>query len=73
MGKKRRFEPEGDYWCFYCDREFEDERALTIHQGARHLKCPNSNKKMRTLQSLIDHSKENHGVVVKKYLLFCVS
>ena len=27
-------------WCYYCEREFEDEEVLIQHQKARHFKCP---------------------------------
>ncbi|KAJ7745727.1 putative zinc finger protein [Mycena metata] len=26
-------------WCWYCEREFEDEKVLMQHQKAKHFKC----------------------------------
>ena len=38
MTKKKRAS-ELDAWCWYCDREFEDEKVLIEHQKAKHFKC----------------------------------
>ncbi|KAI8901597.1 hypothetical protein BC833DRAFT_113581 [Globomyces pollinis-pini] len=46
MGKKKRKELK--QWCWYCDREFEDEKVLINHQKAKHFKCDYCNKKLNT-------------------------
>ncbi|XAO26184.1 hypothetical protein I312_105018 [Cryptococcus bacillisporus CA1280] len=40
MGKKKRsqvfvLKP----WCWYCEREFEDDKVLLQHQKSKHFKC----------------------------------
>lgn len=34
MGRKRK--KQAKPWCYYCNREFEDEKTLVQHQKARH-------------------------------------
>ena len=36
MGKKKRKEIKP--WCWYCDREFDDDKILINHQKAKHFK-----------------------------------
>jgi hypothetical protein len=35
MGRKSRKYEEAKPWCFYCDREFDDEKILIQHQRAK--------------------------------------
>jgi len=37
MGKRKALRP----WCYYCGRDFEDEKVLMLHQKAkaRHSDC----------------------------------
>ena len=37
MGKKRKTKEydENRPWCFYCDREFDDEKILIGHQKSK--------------------------------------
>ncbi|TPX30606.1 hypothetical protein SmJEL517_g05849 [Synchytrium microbalum] len=44
----------------YCDRDFEDEKVLINHQKAKHLKCPNCNKKLNTAGGLQVHFTQVH-------------
>ena len=32
MGKKRK---AAQSWCYYCEREFEDDKVLVLHQKAK--------------------------------------
>lgn len=43
-----------DMFCYYCDREFDDDNVLIEHQKARHFKCM-CGKRMATAQSLSVH------------------
>jgi hypothetical protein len=35
MGRKKKRYEEEKPWCFYCDREFDDEKILIQHQRAK--------------------------------------
>ena len=54
MGKKSRPREEPaqpvkpDIWCFYCERDFQDEKILIQHQKAKHYMCPHCSKKLST-------------------------
>ena len=50
--KKRKFVKP---WCWYCNREFEDEAVLIQHQKARHFKCHVCHKKLFTGPGLAIH------------------
>lgn len=72
MGKKKKArEDEGEETyqnvvatkeivCFYCLREFEDEKILIQHQKARHFKCPHCSKKLSTTGGLLVHVVQVH-------------
>jgi hypothetical protein len=47
-------------FCFYCDREFDDEKTLIMHQKAKHFKCLLCNKKMATTTALGTHMQQVH-------------
>ena len=47
-------------FCYYCKREFEDEKALLLHQKFKHFKCPECNKQVATIKALITHSLDVH-------------
>ena len=32
-------ELKDEVYCYYCDREFDDEKVLILHQTAKHFKC----------------------------------
>ena len=53
MGRKKKkpLKP----WCWYCNREFEDEKILVQHQKARHFKCHVCHKKLYTAPGLVIH------------------
>ncbi|KAL1411104.1 hypothetical protein Q8F55_002054 [Vanrija albida] len=61
MGKKKRtqafvLKP----WCWYCEREFEDEKVLLQHQKSKHFKCQLCPRKLNTAGGLMVHSQQVH-------------
>jgi hypothetical protein len=68
MGKKKRREdggagaeaPARRIFCYYCDRNFDDEKVLILHQKARHFKCPTCHKKLSTISGMIIHTQQVH-------------
>ncbi|ORX37753.1 hypothetical protein BD324DRAFT_623201 [Kockovaella imperatae] len=61
MGKKKRtqvfvLKP----WCWYCEREFEDEKVLLQHQKSKHFKCQMCPRKLNTAGGLMVHSQQVH-------------
>ena len=55
--KKRVMKP----WCWYCNRQFEDEKILIHHQKAKHFKCHVCNKKLFTGPGLAVHCLQVSG------------
>lgn len=47
-------------WCWYCNREFDDEAVLIQHQKARHFKCHICHKKLFTGPGLAIHCLQVH-------------
>ncbi|PJF18552.1 hypothetical protein PSACC_01630 [Paramicrosporidium saccamoebae] len=66
MTKKRKHVSHKP-WCWYCDREFDDEKILITHQKAKHFKCMYCHKKLNSASGLVIHvaqiHKENISVV----------
>ncbi|KAL7750242.1 hypothetical protein RI367_004415 [Sorochytrium milnesiophthora] len=60
--KKRAFRP----WCWYCDRDFDDEKVLIQHQKSKHYKCHICNKKLNTAGGLVIHCQQVHKEPIKK-------
>ncbi|KNC99537.1 uncharacterized protein SPPG_04927 [Spizellomyces punctatus DAOM BR117] len=58
MGKKKRKELKP--WCWYCDREFEDEKVLFDHQRIKHFKCTECGKKLNTAGGMVVHMDQVH-------------
>merc|ERR1711904_731749 len=52
-------------FCYYCEREFEDETTLVQHQKAKHFKCEICHKKLTTARSLRTHSVQVHKLDLK--------
>ena len=63
--KKKRAELP---WCFYCDREFDDEKILQQHQRAKHFKCTHErcNKRLMTAPGMAIHMLTVHKIKVEK-------
>ncbi|GFZ49603.1 hypothetical protein JCM24511_07004 [Saitozyma sp. JCM 24511] len=48
-------------WCWYCEREFEDEKVLLQHQKSKHFKCQLCPRKLhKTAGGLMVHSQQVH-------------
>ncbi|KAH7488348.1 hypothetical protein PRIC1_007535 [Phytophthora ramorum] len=67
MGKKKRRDdgaggeaPARRIFCYYCDRNFDDEKVLILHQKARHFKCPTCHKRLSTISGMIIHTQQVH-------------
>ncbi|KAH7366318.1 hypothetical protein KP509_18G072400 [Ceratopteris richardii] len=65
MGKKKKKAPP-KVWCFYCDREFDDEKILIQHQKAKHFKCTVCHKKLSTAGGLVIHVLQVHKQTITK-------
>ena len=65
MGKKKK--RPSKVWCYYCDREFDDEKVLVQHQKAKHFKCHVCNKKLSTAGGMAIHVLQVHKETVTKY------
>ncbi|KAL5731318.1 Protein SUPPRESSOR OF FRI 4 [Ranunculus cassubicifolius] len=64
MGKKKK--RASKVWCYYCDREFDDEKILVQHQKARHFKCHVCHKKLSTAGGMAIHVLQVHKETVNK-------
>ncbi|KAK9900884.1 hypothetical protein P389DRAFT_208304 [Cystobasidium minutum MCA 4210] len=53
-------------WCWYCDREFEDDRILLSHQKAKHFRCPHCPRRLNTAGGLAVHIDQVHKLPVDK-------
>lgn len=60
MGRKKRKALELKPFCYYCDREFDDEKVLLLHQKAKHFKCTQCNRKLDTATGLVVHLLQVH-------------
>lgn len=58
MGRKKK--KSSKPWCWYCNREFEDEKILLQHQKAKHFKCHICHKKLFTGPGLQIHCMQVH-------------
>ncbi|BGO90224.1 hypothetical protein NBRC10512_002427 [Rhodotorula toruloides] len=47
-------------WCWYCDRNFEDQRVLLSHQKAKHFRCPQCPRRLNTAGGLAVHLDQVH-------------
>ncbi|CAI9090673.1 OLC1v1025491C1 [Oldenlandia corymbosa var. corymbosa] len=66
MGKKKKRAQTSKVWCYYCDREFEDEKILVQHQKAKHFKCHVCHKKLSTAGGMQIHVLQVHKENVTK-------
>ncbi|GAN02452.1 C2H2 finger domain-containing protein [Mucor ambiguus] len=65
MGKKRKSKPMRP-WCWYCEKDFEDDKVLVTHQRAKHFKCEECNKKLTTAGGMVVHSHQVHKIDIYK-------
>ncbi|KAH9832838.1 uncharacterized protein C8Q71DRAFT_713443 [Rhodofomes roseus] len=47
-------------WCWYCEREFEDDKVLMQHQKAKHFKCNMCPRRLNTAGGLAVHIQQVH-------------
>jgi len=59
MGKKKNKQIIRP-WCWYCEREFEDEKVLMQHQKAKHFKCSMCPRRLNTAGGLAVHIQQVH-------------
>lgn len=72
MGKKKK-RAASKVWCYYCDREFDDEKILVQHQKAKHFKCHVCHKKLSTAGGMSIHVLQVHKETVSKYYFLSLS
>ncbi|KAK5885108.1 hypothetical protein CesoFtcFv8_018854 [Champsocephalus esox] len=60
MGRKKKKQMKP--WCWYCNRDVDDEKILIQHQKAKHFKCHICHKKRYTGPGLAIHCMQRcHG------------
>lgn len=64
MGRKKKKPVKP--WCWYCNREFDDEKILVQHQRAKHFKCPFCHKKLYSGPGLNVHCIQVHKETLDK-------
>ncbi|GFT36642.1 BUB3-interacting and GLEBS motif-containing protein ZNF207 [Trichonephila clavipes] len=64
MGRKKK--KPSKPWCWYCNREFDDEKILIQHQKAKHFKCNLCHKKLYTGPGLAIHCMQVHKETISK-------
>lgn len=64
MGRKKK--KLSKPWCWYCNREFDDEKILIQHQKAKHFKCHICHKKLYTGPGLSIHCMQVHKETIDK-------
>lgn len=64
MGRKKK--KPSKPWCWYCNREFDDEKILIQHQKAKHFKCNLCHKKLYTGPGLAIHCMQVHKESIEK-------
>ncbi|KAI6234610.1 hypothetical protein M3Y99_00779700 [Aphelenchoides fujianensis] len=64
MGRKKK--KAAKPFCWYCTREFEDDKILIQHQKAKHFKCHICNKKLFTGPGLAIHCMQVHKETIDK-------
>lgn len=60
MVKKKKTKHVLRPWCWYCERDFEDEKVLMQHQKAKHFKCGHCPRKLNTAGGLAVHIQQVH-------------
>lgn len=64
MGKKKKRTQEviqqQRVFCYYCDRQFDDEKVLIQHQKAKHFKCSICHRKLNTAGGMVIHLQQVH-------------
>ncbi|KAM0706682.1 hypothetical protein Q7P35_006011 [Cladosporium inversicolor] len=65
VNKKKRGQPDVEDiiarpWCYYCERDFDDQKVLIQHQKAKHFKCDHCNRRLNTAGGLQVHLQQVH-------------
>lgn len=68
MGRKNRYVVYIKPFCYYCDKEFNNESILHQHQKSKHFNCKACHKRFSTAPAI-----ENHVIQVHKESLEFVS
>lgn len=66
MGRKKKKASKLKSWCWYCNREFDDDKILVQHQKAKHFKCHICHKKLYTGPGLSIHCMQVHKEAIDK-------
>ncbi len=61
MGRKSKFRISLKPFCYYCDKQFNNESILYQHQKAKHFGCTECRKRCSTGPSLSDHVRKVHN------------
>ncbi|VDP32403.1 unnamed protein product [Soboliphyme baturini] len=64
MGRKKKKVVKP--WCWYCNREFDDDKILIQHQKAKHFKCHICHKKLYTGPGLAIHCMQVHKESIER-------
>ncbi|KAJ1948740.1 hypothetical protein EC988_005054, partial [Linderina pennispora] len=65
MGRRKSKKIEIKPWCWYCAREFEDEKVLVQHQKAKHFKCQICQKRLNSANGMAIHVAQVHKENIK--------
>lgn len=68
MGRKKRTVEKEYIFCFYCDKEFDNENTLKTHQVARHFRCEECKRKLAAFPGLAKHCELVHKTKIKSYV-----
>eukprot|EP01126_Amoeba_proteus_P053895 TRINITY_DN6592_c0_g2_i6.p1 TRINITY_DN6592_c0_g2~~TRINITY_DN6592_c0_g2_i6.p1 ORF type:complete len:107 (-),score=11.58 TRINITY_DN6592_c0_g2_i6:381-701(-) len=70
MGRKKRARAGGSDdkkpYCYYCDRNFQEEKILEQHQKAKHFKCNVCHKRLSTASGMVVHVFQVHKQAITK-------
>ena len=47
-------------WCYYCERDFDDQQVLQTHQREVHFHCDHCNRRLNTANGLSVHTLQVH-------------
>lgn len=74
MGRKSRKNCLIKPFCYFCGREFDNEKVLVQHQKAKHFKCTECNRKLETANGLLVHMQQVRlPVYLKIYTIVPIS
>lgn len=62
--KKKNVDDGPKPWCYYCDRDFDNEEVLVQHQKSKHFKCHICHKKLYTAPGMVIHCNQKHKEIV---------